>query len=99
MIRSGELHQCVTEQGLRGITSNPATFHQAIVGSSAYDDQIRQLVDEGRDLAAIYEGLTVTDVQAACGILRPVYHDSDGVDGFVSLEVSPYLAHNTLGTV
>jgi transaldolase/glucose-6-phosphate isomerase len=99
MIISGELHQRVTEQGLRGITSNPATFHQAIVGSSAYDPQIRQLVDEGQDLAAIYEGLTAADIQAACDILWAVYNDSDGVDGFVSLEVSPYLAHNPVGTV
>jgi transaldolase len=99
MITSGALHQRVTEQGLRGITSNPATFHQAIVGSSAYDTQIRQLIDEGRNLAEIYERLTVTDIQHAYDILRPVYDDSDGGDGFVSLEVSPYLAHHTSGTV
>ena len=89
----------MAEQGLRGVTSNPAIFHKAIVGSSAYDTQIRQLVGEGRETTAIYEHLVVTDVQDACDILRPVYDASAGVDGFVSLEVSPYLAHDTLGTM
>jgi transaldolase len=99
MITDGELHMRVTEQGLRGVTSNPATFHKAIVGSVAYDAQIKQLVGEGRETTAIYEYLVVTDVQDACDILRPVYDASGGVDGFVSLEVSPYLAHDTLGTM
>jgi transaldolase len=99
MITDGELHMRVTEQGLRGVTSNPATFHKAIVGSAAYDAQIKQLVGEGRETTAIYEYLVVTDVQDACDILRPVYDASGGVDGFVSLEVSPYLAHDTLGTM
>ena len=99
MITSGELHQRVTEQGLRGVTSNPATFHKAIVGSQEYEAQIRQLVDAGKDVAEIYEQLVVTDIQHACDLLRPVYEASDGVDGFVSLEVSPYLAHDTVGTM
>src|SRR2546425_762544 len=99
MITDGELHTRVTEQGLRGVTSNPATFHKAIVGSSAYDAQIKQLVGEGRETTAIYEHLVVADVQDACDILRPVYDASAGVDGFVSLEVSPYLAHDALGTM
>jgi transaldolase len=99
MLTNGELHRRVTEQGLRGVTSNPATFHKAIVGSAAYDTQIKQLVGEGRETAAMYERLVVTDVQDACDILRPVYDASTGVDGFVSLEVSPYLAHDTLGTM
>jgi transaldolase len=89
----------VTEQGLLGVTSNPATFHKAIVGSTAYDPQIKQLAGEGRETTAIYEHLVVTDVQDACDILRPVYDASAGVDGFVSLEVSPYLAHDTFGTM
>src|SRR5215468_5200620 len=99
MLTSGELRQRVTKQGLRGITSNPATFHKAIMGSQEYDAQLRQLVDEGKDVAEIYEQLTVTDVQHACDILRPVYEASDGVDGFVSLEVSPHLAHDTAATM
>jgi transaldolase len=99
MITDGELHMRVTEQGLRGVTSNPATFHKAIAGSAAYDAQIKQLVGEGSETTAIYEHLVVRDVQDACDILRPVYDASGGVDGFVSLEVSPYLAHDTLGTM
>jgi len=57
MLTSGKLHKRVTEQGLRGVTSNPATFHKAIVGSREYDAQIRQLVDEGRETTATYEHL------------------------------------------
>jgi hypothetical protein len=76
MLTNGELHQRVTEQGLRGITSNPATFHKAIVGSREYDTQIRRLVDEGNEVTEIYEQLVVTDVKNACDILRPVYDDS-----------------------
>jgi transaldolase len=99
MITNGELHRRVTEEGLRGITSNPATFHKAITGSREYDAHIKQLVGEGNDITAIYEHLAITDVRNACDILQPVYDASAGVDGFVSLEVSPYLAHDTLGTM
>jgi transaldolase len=99
MLTSGELHKRVTEEGLRGITSNPATFHKAIVESRAYDAQIRRLADEGRPTVEIYEQLVVTDVQQACDILQPVYDASDYVDGFVSLEVAPYLAYDPVGTM
>jgi transaldolase len=99
MITSGELQQRVTEQGLRGITSNPSTFHKAISDSEDYDTQIERLVNEGYDTAQIYEHLAVTDIQEACDILQPVYTDSDGTDGFVSLEVSPHLAHDAEGTM
>ena len=99
MITSGELQQRVTEQGLRGITSNPSTFHKAISDSQDYDTQIERLVHEGYDAAQIYEHLTVTDIQEACDILQPVYTDSDGTDGFVSLEVSPHLAHDAEATM
>src|SRR5919199_5494152 len=99
MITSGELRRRVTEEGLRGITSNPATFHKAITGSRAYDAQIKQLANGENNTTAIYEHLVITDVRNACDILQPVYDASVGVDGFVSLEVSPYLAHDTLGTM
>lgn len=95
MIRSGELARRVTEEGLRGMTSNPAIFHKAISKGKEYDDQIETLVREGLSVPAIYERLIVSDIQAACDILRPVYDESAGLDGFVSLEVSPYLAHDT----
>ncbi|MCI0458167.1 MAG: transaldolase [Gemmataceae bacterium] len=99
LIHSGELQERVTEQGLRGVTSNPAIFNKAIGGSHDYDAQIEQLTAAGLTVAAIYERLVVTDIQDACDILRPVHDASDGVDGFVSLEVSPHLAHDTEGTM
>jgi len=99
MIRSGELERRVREEGLRGVTSNPAIFQKAISGGGEYDERIEELVAEHRSVAEIYEDLTVTDIQGACDVLRPVWEDSDGVDGYVSLEVSPYLARDTEGSV
>jgi transaldolase len=99
MLRSGELQQRVTTQGLRGITSNPAIVHQAVSGSHDYEAHITAVVNKGLTANDIYEQLVVTDVQEACDILRPVYEASAGVDGFVSLEVSPSLAHDTVGTM
>jgi transaldolase len=99
MIRTVELEKRVTEQGLRGITANPATFYKAIAGSSEYDEQIRHLVREDRMAPEIYERLIITDVRKACDILREVYERSDGLDGFVSLEVSPHLAYDADGTM
>lgn len=99
IISSGELKRRVSEEGLRGITSNPTIFNKAISGSNGYDAQIKELVGEKRAVHEIYEALVVKDVQDACDILRPVYDESGGVDGFVSLEVSPYLAHDTHGTM
>ena len=82
-----------------GITSNPSIFNKAISNSTDYDKQIRELVKAGRTPTEIYEALTVKDVQDACDILTPVYKESGGTDGFVSLEVSPYLARDTKGTI
>ncbi len=96
-ITGGELRKRVTE-GLRGITSNPSTFSKALSEGSDYDEQIRLLVNQGRSLHNIYEELNVKDLQDACDILKPVYDETGGIDGFVSLEVSPYLAHDTEGT-
>ncbi|HYA01734.1 MAG TPA: transaldolase [Syntrophobacteria bacterium] len=99
MIKSGDLERRVRDEGLRGVTSNPAIFHKAIAGSEDYDPQIKELVAAGKDVAEIYERLVVTDVRDACDVLRPVYDASEGVDGLVSLEVSPHLAHETEGTM
>lgn len=98
MILSERLQEQVKEQGLRGVTSNPAIVHKAVTGSDDYEAQIIQLVKEGCNSNDIYERLVVTDVQYACDVLRPVYDETDGADGFVSLEVSPYLAHDTVGS-
>jgi transaldolase/glucose-6-phosphate isomerase len=99
MIRDGELERRVREEGLRGVTSNPAIFSKAISGGGEYDEQIEALAREGRSLQEIYEEVVVEDIRDACDVLRPVYDESDGRDGFVSLEVSPYLAHDTEGSI
>src|SRR5665213_2824425 len=98
-ITSGELKERVTDQGLRGITSNPSIFDKAISNSNDYDEQIATSVKEGKNLLQIYDSLTIKDVQDACDILKTVYDKSNGADGFVSLEVSPYLARDTEGTI
>jgi transaldolase / glucose-6-phosphate isomerase len=98
-IKKGEIKKRVAEQGLRGITSNPSIFNKAISKGKDYDDQIKKLVKEKKGVQEIYEALTVKDVQDACDILRTVYDESNGTDGFVSLEVSPYLARDTEGTI
>lgn len=97
-IKSGELEKRVKEQGLRGITSNPSIFYKAFSSGSDYDEQIKALTKEGKTAEEIYDAMTVKDVQDACDILRPVYDQSGGTDGFVSLEVSPYLARDTEGS-
>ena len=98
-ITSGELKNRVDEQGLRGITSNPSIFNKAISKSTDYDEQISVLVKKGKSPQQIYDALTIKDVQDACDILNPVFDQSDGIDGFVCLEVPPYLARDTEGTM
>jgi transaldolase len=95
MIQNGKLERRITEEGLRGITSNPAIFNKAISGGEEYDEDIARFAAEGLSVEAIYERLTVADVRAACDLLHPVFDASEGVDGYVSLEVSPHLAHET----
>lgn len=97
MIRGGELQRRVTEEGLTGVTTNPAIFNEALSKSGDYDSQIRQLASQPAN--SIYEALVVTDVRDACDILRPVYDRTEGRDGFVSLEVSPNLARNIQGSI
>ncbi|BAW80344.1 transaldolase [Candidatus Nitrosoglobus terrae] len=99
MIKNGELKQRVEKQGLRGVTSNPSIFNKAITGSHDYDDQIYPLIQEGRSPTEIYEALVTTDVHDACTLLQPLYDKVSGQDGFISLEVSPHLAHDTQGSI
>jgi transaldolase len=99
LVTSGKLARLITEDGLRGMTSNPTIFDKAIAGSRLYDDDIRRLSDQGRGAAEIFEALAVADVQAACDIFMPLYRQFGGTDGFVSLEVSPRLANDTEGTI
>ena len=97
MIQSGELHRRATEEGLTGVTVNPAIFRAAIHASDAYDREIEELA--GEPPSRIYEALIVTDVRDACDVMRPVYDRSYGRDGFVSLEVSPHLAHDASASI
>lgn len=97
-IRAGDLRSLI-EKGVRGVTSNPAIFEQAIAGSNDYDDDIRRLSGEGKSVGEIYEALALEDIRQAADLLRPLYDRTDGRDGYVSLEVSPTLAHDTEGTI
>ena len=99
LITSGELERLVREDSLRGVTSNPAIFEKAILGSEDYDDQISELAGQGLDAKQIYEQIAITDVQLAADVLRPVWDEAGGADGFVSLEVEPSLAHDTDATL
>ncbi len=99
LITSGELRQLIREDGLRGVTSNPKIFDKVIAGSRDYDDDIRAMALEGRHIEAIYQAITVRDVQMAADQFRPLYDESEGAHGFVSLEVNPHLAHDTEGTI
>src|SRR5918996_5631407 len=99
MIESGELGRMVDEDSLRGVTSNPAIFEKAILGSPDYDADVEQAAREGLSAREVYRRLAVKDVQLAADVLRPVYDDTGGYDGYVSLEVAPRLAHDTEGTL
>ncbi len=97
-ITSGELEELL-DLGVMGMTSNPTIFEKAITGSSDYDSSLAVLMDKGRTSWEIYDELTREDVGMAADLLRPVYDRTGGGDGYVSLEVSPALAHDTDGTV
>lgn len=95
----GTLKKLIEEDGLRGLTSNPSIFKKAIGESDDYDSHIDELVDHNKSVNDIYEALVLDDIQSACDLFSNLYHASGGGDGFVSLEVSPHLAHDTAGTI
>jgi len=97
-MQAGEL-QALIDRGLSGMTSNPSIFDQAIANSAAYDKQISALAEAGSSLRQSYEALVIADIQQAGDLLRPVYDETAGADGYVSLEVSPGLADDTDGTI
>jgi transaldolase len=99
LIAGGGLKRLVEEDGLRGMTSNPAIFEKAISECHDYDADIRTMALVGMDEKTIYETLSRRDVQDAADEFRPLYDRTDGGDGYVSLEVNPHLAHDTRGTV
>ena len=100
LMNSGSLQRLISEDGVRGLTSNPAIFEKAISGSSDYDDDIRQLAREGKSNEAIFYGVAISDIQRAADMFEPVFGEEvKGADGYVSLEVSPRLALDTDGTI
>ncbi len=96
-LQSGEIQRWV-DRGVRGITSNPAIFQKAIADSAEYDEQFGELIGAKASIEDAYWTLVVDDIQAALAVLRPVYDESDGVDGYVSVEVAPSLARDRAGT-
>ncbi len=99
-LAEGGLARLIEQDGLTGVTSNPSIFERAIGHDSDYNGEIAELMREGEtNPTAIYEHLAVADIQAAADALRPVYDRLDGADGFVSIEVSPFLARSTQGTI
>ena len=100
LLASGELARMIREEGLKGLTSNPTIFEKAVSGGEDYDGEIHHLIAAGvREPKDIYEALAVADIRRAADLFAPVFLDSKGADGFVSLEVSPVLAHDVEGTV
>jgi transaldolase len=97
-LTSGHLQRMVTETGIRGVTSNPTIFEKAIASGSDYDEQIASLLDAGKSALEIFEAVEVDDIREACDVLRPVYDESDAVDGYVSIEVSPDAARDPEST-
>jgi transaldolase / glucose-6-phosphate isomerase len=100
LLTSGELERMVREDGLSGLTSNPSIFEKAIVGSTDYDEALAELRGPSApDAKSVYEALAIADLQGAADVFRAVYDQTDAGDGYVSMEVSPELAHDTAGTV
>ena len=101
LLNNKELQKLIEEVGLKGVTSNPTIFQKAIGSGAAYDEQIKQLLSKKSSLSAdeLFEELAVRDIQNAADVLFHVYEKTGGIDGFISLEVSPDLAFNTEGTV
>jgi transaldolase len=98
-IASGQFKRMLDEDGVLGVTANPTIFEKSISHGQAYDEQISQLISEGKSTNEIYEAVIIQDIRAVADLLRPIYEHSDGKDGYVSLEVSPELANDTKGTI
>ena len=98
-IKSGQLHRLLEEDGVVGVTANPTTFEKAIRAGHAYDEQIHQLIREGKSAQDICDLLVTTDIRTVAEMLYPIYEATGGQDGFVSLEVSPELAYDTPRTL
>jgi transaldolase len=96
---SGKFKKMLDEDGVVGVTANPTIFEKSISAGNAYDQQVSLFVQQGKNTNEIYEGLVITDIQTVADLLHPIYDSTEGKDGYVSLEVSPELAHDTQGTI
>ena len=99
IIESGELKELIKSRGIHGITSNPAIFEKAIAGNKIYDADIEAGIKAGKSVQEIYESLVFTDIGNACDIFMPVYEETNGLDGYVSIEVPPTIAKDTASTI
>jgi len=99
LIQTGELKRLIETRGMRGITSNPAIFEKAIAGNKIYDADIEKGARAGLPTYKIYESLVFEDIRNACDMFRPIYEESNGLDGYISIEVPPTIAHDTQATI
>lgn len=99
MLQHGTLQKAIDEIGIRGVTSNPTIFQKAIASGHAYDDDIKRMLGENKTPAEVFQSLAVQDIRDACDLFRPMYDESNGGDGYVSIEVLPSLARDTEGTL
>ncbi len=98
-LQSGMFKSLLEQDGISGVTANPTIFDKSIGQGHAYDEQMEQLIREGKDRSDIYETMVISDIRTVADMLRPIYDHTNGADGYVSLEVSPDLAHDTEGTI
>ena len=99
LIEDGELRRLIDEDGISGVTSNPTIFEKAIGGSDRYDEAFQRAVDQGGDARDIFFELALADIRDGCDLLRDVYENTEGLDGYVSFEVPPELSDDTEGTI
>jgi transaldolase len=99
LIESGQLKELIVNRGIHGITSNPAIFEKAIAGNKIYDADIEAGIEAGKSVLEIYESLVFDDIRNACDIFKPVYEETNGLDGYVSIEVPPTIAKDTQSTI
>ena len=99
LLRSGTLKRLIEEDGVSGVTSNPTIFLKTISSEKIYDEDIHAEVDKGATVEGVYEHLVIADIKEAADLLAPVFEESSGLDGYVSLEVPPRLAYERTKTV
>src|ERR1041384_4307052 len=95
LVRSGELKRMMDEDAVTGVTSNPTIFQKALSSGDAYDEDMKKLLEETDDPSEIFFSLALQDIRDACDVLKPAYDASDGLDGYVSMEVEPGIAYDT----